>query len=435
MASLARDPQMEVARIYSLATRRRVYHPLLEQAPDAWTVVVKVNDTGSLRHLFGGPANVAFDSRGYAWITNNVVQGTTGSSRFNVVLRPDGRPSDGTAGTPRSPLIGGGILGAGFGVCTAPDDTVWFGNFGWGGDDPGPTGTGSLSHFAADGTPLSGPTGIQAGTDRVQGVAADPDNNVWVCSFGNDRVYVLPGGDPTRAVYFQEPDKSAPFDVQIAADGTAWVTNSGGLQSEADSSVATYRLVGEAVEQQWIKPFGHSLKGLSLDSLGNAWIASGGDDCVYLLDATGEIKGTFTGGGGIHHPWSTVVDGEDNVFVANFGPEIFGSDYTHGAVTKLAGANPVTRPSGHETGEPISSDSGFTVPSAGQEVLLADGTPLYGVPHRPSFAPLQRVTGVNIDRAGNLWAINNWKPDFDIDSSSNPGGDGICIFVGLAAPR
>ena len=52
----------------------------------------------------------------------------------------------------------------------------------------------------------------------------------------------------------------------------------------------------------------------------------------------------------------------------------------------------------------------------------------------PSFIPMMRQTSVVIDQAGNIWSINNWKPDFDIDVSSNPGGDGIIIFVGLAAP-
>ena len=42
-----------------------------------------------------------------------------------------------------------------------------------------------------------------------------------------------------------------------------------------------------------------------------------------------------------------------------------------------------------------------------------------------------------IDQAGNVWAINNWKPDFVADvlpNKGNPGGDGIVIFVGLAKP-
>jgi hypothetical protein len=48
---------------------------------------------------------------------------------------------------------------------------------------------------------------------------------------------------------------------------------------------------------------------------------------------------------------------------------------------------------------------------------------------------MMRQTAVVIDQAGNIWSINNWKPDFDIDTiGQNPGGDGIIIFVGLAPP-
>jgi len=45
-----------------------------------------------------------------------------------------------------------------------------------------------------------------------------------------------------------------------------------------------------------------------------------------------------------------------------------------------------------------------------------------------------RQTAAVIDQAGNIWSLNNWKPDIDIDILSNPGGDGVMIFVGLAAP-
>ena len=46
----------------------------------------------------------------------------------------------------------------------------------------------------------------------------------------------------------------------------------------------------------------------------------------------------------------------------------------------------------------------------------------------------QQREWLHIDQAGNIWSINNWKPDFLIDKLLNPGGDGILIFVGLAAP-
>ena len=61
---------------------------------------------------------------------------------------------------------------------------------------------------------------------------------------------------------------------------------------------------------------------------------------------------------------------------------------------------------------------------------------LYGIEiDKKSFEPLMRTTNCPIDMAGNVWAINNWKPSIDdnqVIEDANPGGDGICIFIGLA---
>jgi hypothetical protein len=91
-------------------------------------------------------------------------------------------------------------------------------------------------------------------------------------------------------------------------------------------------------------------------------------------------------------------------------------------------------PVGYHTGDPISPSTGYTLPTAGEEVTLANGDSLYGPGRPPSYSPLQRQTNLVIDRAGNVWAINNWKPSFTVDAAHNPGGDGIVIFVGLAKP-
>jgi streptogramin lyase len=395
-----------------------------------------VNDSGSDEHLIGGPGNIAFDSNGYAWITNNTVQGTPHSSQFNVVLKPNGQPADGKHGAPRSPLLGGGILGAGYGVAVAPNGKVWFGNFGWGGPayNPSPTGNGSVSEFSKTGHAVSGKNGYQGGTDRVQGIAVDAQGNIWLCSFGNERIVVFLNGNPNRAIYFQQPDGSAPFDIRLASDGTAWVTNSSGLGPDSTSNVSRYRLVDERLELIFSKNFGHAFKGIALDSRDHAWVASGGDGVVYYLNPQGNVINHFAGGG-MNAPWGVTVDGDDNVWVVNFGPQKRGSDFTTSCVTKLAGSNPATRPPGLQTGDPISPASGYTLPSAGAQVRLHNGEPLYGAEAPPSFTPLMRLTAGVIDRAGNLWVANNWKPDLDIDVTVNPGGDGICIFVGLAKPQ
>ena len=104
LANLARAPEQAVSEIFQLTRRAAKYEPALLQQPDAWTVAVKVNDSGSdiREELFGGPANLAFDAKGFAWLTNNVKQGDSVSSKVAIVLQPNGKPANGANGTPLS---------------------------------------------------------------------------------------------------------------------------------------------------------------------------------------------------------------------------------------------------------------------------------------------------------------------------------------------
>jgi streptogramin lyase len=441
LANLARDPGRNVNGIFALTLLSNMYAPPLVTMPDAWTVTVKINDSGSddPAFLISGPGNLAFDKRGYAWVTNNTVQGTPYSCQFNLVFKPNGQPADGGNGTPRSPVTAGGALGAGFGVTIDPRNSAWFGNFGWGdceGCNPSLGGNGSMSRFTLSGAAMSQPNGYQGGPLRAQGLGSDADGNIWISSFANDSVYVFKHGNPHQSVGVHPYDGAAPFDVAVGNDGSTWVSYTGGLLLDVfPRSIAKYALVNGTLQQQFLHflPDAHGLRALSLDSQGNAWLAALGSNVIYAFRPDGTEIGQFTGGG-MDAPWDTAVDGEDNVWVANFGPLEPGSNFT-GRLTKLWG---IHAPPGHNVGDPISPPTGYTVPSAGSEVLLHNGAPLYSLgqpPGPPCFIPMMRQTAVVIDQAGNIWSINNWKPDFDIDTAGgNPGGDGIIIFVGLAVP-
>jgi hypothetical protein len=124
IVNLARNPANNVAQVYAESQLLEVYQPALQAQPDAWTLAVKINQTGSAALPWGGSANTVFDDKGYAWINNNTVQGDVISTRNIVVLKPDGSPSDGTNGTPISPITGGGILGAGFGITRNPSTGI-----------------------------------------------------------------------------------------------------------------------------------------------------------------------------------------------------------------------------------------------------------------------------------------------------------------------
>ncbi|HYR09444.1 MAG TPA: hypothetical protein VEQ60_16785 [Longimicrobium sp.] len=447
LLNIARNPANNAATLFNQSQGvPTVYSPPLFSAPDAWTLAVKVNDSGDDEYLFGGPANFAFDANGYAWIPNNVVQGTPNSATFIMVLQPDGRPADGSNGTPASPVFGGGLQGPGWGVTIAPNGNVWVGNFGWGPESEFPVG-GTVSEFLPDGTPVSGDGGYGGGgLDRAQATVADAAGNIWITSFGSGDIVVFPGGDPGAAQSLPsdptraDPTESCPFGIAIDNDGNAWVSNSGGLgwPQARPGSVARFRLDDAGQLTQTLAPVqvGAACKVIATDSLGNAWVASGGDSKVYMLNPAGDVVGTYTGVGGLDAPWGLCVDGNDNVWVGNFGVMGLESDYTQGALSVLAGANAATRPAGLDTGDPISPSTGYTLPSAGQPVLLHNGEPVYK-DGTECYTPLMRATSCQIDQAGNVWVVNNWKPRFRTDfppSHGNPGGDGVVIFVGLAKP-
>jgi len=439
LVGIARNPANNVGSIFQQAHLADVYTPALEpgQQPDAWTLAVKVNDSGDDAFMFGGPANIVFDANGYAWIANNVIQGQPYSAKCIMVLRPDGSAADGTDGEPKSPVSGGGIWGPGWGIDIDPDGGVWVGNYGWGYQDDPPAG-GSVTELRADGTPVSGDDGYVNQLDRVQAVRSDGAGNIWMASFENDQLVCYPGGVEGSAIAVKSGSK--PFGVAIADDGSAWVTNGGGLgwPRANPSTVCRYSLdlENKRLNLEMEVGVGYAVKVVAIDSQQHGWIASSGDSKVYRVSPDGTVVGSFDDGG-IDTPWGLAVDGEDNVWVANFGKLGPSEVFTTGALSVLAGDTEKNRRAGLNTGDPISPSTGYTLKSAGDPVRLHDGELLYGAGSEPCYDPLMRSTSCVIDQAGNVWVVNNWKPDFGSDflpKEGNPGGDGIVIFVGLAKP-
>ena len=431
MVNIALNPAANVSGIYNLGSVVTSYSPALTggQGPsstaplqklDAWTMAVKVNNSGNASCPFGGPANVTFDVNGYAWINNNVIQGTPNSANCLIVLKPNGQPANGLVNTPNSPITGGGILGSGFGIAIDKLGFIWSGSFGWGNTVPT---SGIVAKLSSLGVPISPATGYNSGLLRVQGTAVDQSNNVWMASYGNNTVVVYPNQTTNPLTYVDS--NTEPFGVAISGDGYAWVTYTG------SDAVSKLRYTSGVVSKLFTVrlPSGSNPKGVAVDSLGNAWVAAGNTSTVYAINSSGTIVGTYTGQG-INGPWGISLDAKGNVWVSNFGVSLPSPRYS---IVQLCGATSKC-PTGVTMGTAITPSTGYTLPSNGSQVLLNSGQPLYGTGAPPSYLPLMRMTSVNADMAGNIWAANNWKPSGLVDISSNPGGDGMVIFVGVAAP-
>lgn len=423
MANLASDPLLNTRSIHRLAARGPWGRSA--RVPESWVIALLFQGTG---RQFRGPGNFLFDADGNVWITNNYVPARDARlvCAGRTVLKLDPYSERQTV----HEYPGGGVDGVGFGIAQDARGRIWVSNYGFKGTKcPIDPGSNTLSLFGLDGTPLSPPGGFtQGGIARgprhgsgregdvmalswPQGMGAGADGSVWVANCGNDSVTRYADGDPTRSEN-HSGGITKPFGLVVDDRGIAWVTSIGGDQ------VFAYHPDGRQVEGS---PFSdrdmRRPLGIALDSGNTKWVANsvtidlpcgqaGGagladliknaatPPSITMITEAGRTE-SFTGGG-LTIPWGLSTDGDDNVWVADFGGK---------RVSVFCGKD-ATCPAGMRTGDP----------------LYRNGIPFDG---------LQRNTGVQIDQAGNVWLANNWKP---VPIQSDPGGDGMVVMVGAAPP-
>jgi hypothetical protein len=403
---IAHYPWQNVSQLFVQSQLLAVYTPALASAPPAWTVAIRYNGNGQEIDSAG---IIVFDKNGNAWVTENYTfngdprQPVCGSEILSK-FTPTGEDA------PRAPYTGGGLSGAGWGLTLDPNGDVWVGNFGFAGKGcttlpP----SNSVSKFRPDGIPLSPDTGFTQGPISFpQGTVSDQEGNIWIANCGSASVTQFRKGNPNDSRNFNGIGVEAPFGIAIDHEGNAWVTgnfsDSVAALAPDGTPLAGSPFIGGGIS----KPLG-----IAVDSLDNAWVSNSGKlpisfDCGVRPQTTGgtasvtEIRRngqplrSFTGGGQTI-PWGIAVDGDDNIWVANFGGQ---------RLTELCGSRRSKCPPNHKTGDPI--------PPTGY-----------------SFDGLTRNTSVTIDPSGNVWLANNWT---NIPLPTNPGAHEVVVFVGLAAP-
>ncbi len=424
--AIARYPWHGVRRLFALSRAARpLYTPALGkgQRPDAWTLALRFE--GAPRTM-DGPGAFAIDSQGSLWVANNYEYSR---SRLKPVcaaenllrFTPIGRAY------PGSPYTGGGLTGAGFGISIDPRNHVWVGNFGFAAPEcPEQPPHNSVSEFTIDGEALSPDlerlvtkegTVLRGGYEQgdiswPQSTIPDQQGNIWIANCGNNSVTRYARGNPEVATNLGEKllGLKKPFGAAVAANGNVYVTGN------ESNSVAILNRDGVPVGPPLTGGGLHRPMGIAVDSQGYAWVSSSGKvpapcptkfnlipgkGTAVLIKPNGKLaRRNPISGGGLSTPWGVAIDGDDNVWFANF---------TGKRLSALCGSQPQNCPAGkRRTG-----------------ASLAPRKNGYG------FDGLVRSTGVAIDPSGNVWLTNNWKV---ASIPANPGGFQIVAFLGLAAP-
>lgn len=422
-----------------VSRRSTPFVPYLSFAPEDFAMILAFGQGGIC-----APGKLALDADGNLWTglnwmpgsQNGVYQGIGGGL---VKLDSTGQ----LLSPPVTGYTGMGVDGAGWGTAVTKDGTCWVTSF-----------NGAIGVYRLeDGAPIVDdiPPNLAEALNEIgglQGIGVAPNGDIWITGTSSNQMLHFPDGDLSKGKVVVNDDLqdtlSAPFAVSIDDSNRVWISNTNAKSlvryapSEKNSPVERFILAGGG-------------RGVALDSKGNCWVACNTSpdfpattptDGVSIIEGfalgyphlaqtvgrhhktgsvfmipfdanpkdtidptTHESNLTPYGDGILSAPWGVSVDGNDDVWVANFMGR---------GVSFMAGASPSGRTETFQTGDLI---------------------------HTIHSGSIQMLTDVVVDQAGNLWCANNWNlPQTVMEAKPNPaystwgGGSGVIVIYGIAKP-
>ena len=432
IASIARAPWVNANELYALfdqaypqpsdgGRRKAPFQPYLAYSPPDFALMLSFGGGGIY-----APGKFVFDANGNLWTGVNWMPGSQSGVTNNI---GGGTAKFAPNGTALSPAVTGftgmGVDGIGWGTGVTPDK-VWVTSF-----------NGKIGLFDFEGRsigsendfPMAGKVG------GLQGVGVAANSDVWIADATKNQMLYFPGGRVKDGRLVQVEGLKSPFGVAIDAQNRVWVSN-----AQSDTVV---RFPADDPSKAQSFRAGIAVRGIALDSKGNLWVASNlaldfpppkipdGVSIMrqfqlageHMIGAMREHPGKTTGavnmirpdgtqpapmgftGNGISVPWGVSIDGNDDVWVANFWGR---------GVVLMAGAEPKGNSQGRKPGDVVHVFTGGTI---------------------------QMLTDVAVDPAGNIWAANNWdNPEAAVYGevahpiSTLGGGTGLTVIYGVAAP-
>lgn len=413
-----------------VSRRSAPFVPYLSFAPEDFSMILAFGQGGIC-----APGKLALDADGNLWTglnwmpgaQNGVYQGIGGGL---VQLDSTGR----LLSPPVTGYTGMGVDGAGWGTAITEAGTCWVTSF-----------NGAIGVYRLeDGAPVFDEVpdylaDILRDNGGLQGIGVAPNGDIWIAGTSSNNMLYFPGGDLSKGRVVPALDNvlSAPFAASIDQSNRVWISNTNG------KSLVRYTPSAENHQVERFILAGGG-RGVALDSKGNCWVACNtspdfpattptdnvsilegfalgyphleqtlgrkhktGSVFMIPVDANSMDTPTLTpyGAGELNAPWGVSVDGNDDVWVANFLGR---------GVSFMAGASPNGRTESFQTGDLI---------------------------HTIQSGSIQMLTDVVVDQAGNLWCANNWNlPQTVMQAKPDPsfstwgGGSGVLVIYGIAKP-
>lgn len=422
-----------------VSRRSAPFVPYLSFAPEDFSMILAFGQGGIC-----APGKLALDEEGNLWTglnwmpgaQNGVYQGIGGGL---VKLDSTGR----LVSPPVTGYTGMGVDGAGWGTAITKEGTCWVTSF-----------NGAIGVYRLeDGAPIVDKVpehiaDILTEIGGLQGIGVAPNGDIWIVGTSSNQMLYFPNGDLTKGSVVADENLNkvltAPFAVSIDYSNRVWISNTNGKSLVRYAPFEKNR----PVERFFLAGGG---RGVALDSKGNCWVACNTSpdfppttptDGISIIEgfALGyphleqtlgrkHITGSVFmipadanpinevdihthasnlkayGDGELSAPWGVSVDGNDDVWVANFMGR---------GVSFLAGASPSGRTQAFKTGDVI---------------------------HTIHSGSIQMLTDVVVDQAGNLWCANNWNlPQTVMQAKPDPafstwgGGSGVLVVYGIAKP-